>query len=165
MWAAFHSRKTAMKFARYYLYRQHLYQKALTMASLLSQYKLALYFATNCDEPLLDSNYLPQDRACFWFDEPPEVMRGCFTDEVDANLPLHLQETIYFNNAEKRQYDFAVFTGQGGICYCIDAITDIWPIDKNTFCIESKDGHTYGVQGLEDDEARRAARIEFGIEL
>lgn len=80
-------------------------------------------------------------------------------------MPLDLQHQIWANNESKRRYDFAIFAGQAGDRYCIDNITDIWPIDRKTFVIESTDGHTYAVQGLEDDEARLAAAIHFGVML
>lgn len=165
--AAFHSRKSAVKFARYYRYRQHLYQKALATAAILSKYKMALYVATNCDEPLVWNDcYFPNDNASFWFDEPPEVAKGYFGEkDIDEHLPLELQRQICMNNEAKRQYDFAIFTGQAGDRYCMDEITDIWPIDEKTFVFESADGHTYAVQGLDDDEARLAAAIHYGITI
>ena len=159
--ASFPSHKAAMKFARYYCYRQYLYQKALAAAVILSKYKMALYVATDCDEPLVWPDcYLSNDHASYWFDEPPEVVKGYFGErDVDENLPLELQHKICMNNEAKRQYDFAVFTGQTGDRCCIDGITDIWPIDEETFVIESTDGHRYAVQGLEDDDARLTAAI------
>lgn len=165
--ASFPSRKSAMKFARYYRCRQHLYQKALAMAAILSKYKMAIYVANNCEEALVwPECYLANDKASFWYDEPPEAAREYFSDkEIDEDLPLDLQHQIWANNENKRQYDFAIFTGQDGDRYCIDNITDIWPIDEKTFVIESTDGHTYAVQGLEDDEARLAAKIHFGVML
>lgn len=165
--AAFPSRKSAIKFVRYYRYRQYLYQKALAIAAVLSKYKMALYVATDCDDPLFWPDcYLSNDHASYWFDEPPEVAKGYFGErDVDENLPLELQRQTCMNNETKRQYDFAVFTGQAGDCYCIEGITDIWPIDEKTFVFESADGHTYAVQGLEDDEARLAAAIHFGITI
>ena len=163
--ASFPNRKSAMKFARYYLHRQHLYKKALAVAAILSKFKMALYVATNCAEPLVWNDcFLSDDRASFWFDEPPEVAKGYFGDQdIDESLPLDLKRLIWANNEAKRQYDFAVFSGQAGDCYCMEKITDIWPIDEKTFVFESADGHTYAVQGLDDDEAKLAAAIHYGI--
>ena len=165
--AAFPNRKAAMKFARYYRCRQYLYQKALAMTAILSKYKIAIYVANNCEEPLVWPDcHLANDKVSFWYDEPPEAARGYFNDkEIDEDLPLDLQHQIWANNESKRQYDFAVFAGQDGDRYCINSITDIWPIDEKTFVIESTDGHTSAVQGLEDDEARQAAAIHFGVTL
>lgn len=147
---AFPTYRRAKKFVRHWMHRQHLLKKALAAAAILSKSKVVKIIVPNCDEPICaDADFDEATKVCCWYDDSISVQEDF---PVEKDIPDGLPQD-YVSNFLKE--DFVIFTGDHSLSYCINGITDIRAIAENMIAVESKDGHTYFIEGLDEKAAQK----------